>query len=154
VTIERSGPLPKDLDARVAARDTTPLGDGVVVRFQRIGLEKSPAKNYRWELHEDGSWYAARHSGETEDWQQPFDTELPQEPVAQVPAEAVADLLELLASEDFADQEPYQVGATARGGRVEIVRALVGGREHEVLYENAETPALEALSNLFWEYGG
>lgn len=150
--MEHAGPVPEDVDDRVVRRDTSSLADGVLVRYQRIGLEKSPARNFRWELHADGTWFLARHSGDTEDWRTPFDTDLPDEPTAVLPADVVEEVRTALAEEGFAGKAPYQRGVTAKGGGVTAVRAVVDGEEHEVLYDNAETPLLELLGTIDWQH--
>lgn len=151
--MEYSGPVPDDADGRLARRDTTPLGEGRIVRYQRIGLEKSPTKNYRWELAADGSFYVAWHSDDDERWQEPFDTDYPDEPTDTLPADVVDQLKALIAEDGFFEREPYQRGATARGGRLDVVTVRLDGPEHEVVFENADTPLLEAVTNLAWEYG-
>lgn len=139
--------VPEQLDERVERRDRSELGPQTLLRYQRIGLEKSPAKNLRWELDEDGSLRLARHSGDTSDWQNPFDTELPESPTGTVGADRVEQVRKALADAGFNSQPPYQVGKTAKGGRVEVVTARSGGRVHEVIYENARNELLDLL----WE---
>lgn len=139
--------VPEQLDERVERRDRSELGAKTVLRYQRIGLEKSPAKNLRWELDEDGSVRIARHSGETNDWQNPFDTDLPSDPTGTVGRERVEQVRRALAEAAFESQPPYQVGKAAKGGRVEVVTARTDGGVHEVIYENGRN----ALLDLLWE---
>lgn len=143
-----AGEVPRDIDERVARRDRSPLGGGVLVRYQRIGLEKSPARNLRWELHEDGAVHLARHSGDTSDWRTPFDTRLPPSPSAVLPADRVEGVRRALDATGFASQPPYQVGEKAKGGRVEIVSARHGAEPREVMYENAENALLDVLREI------
>jgi hypothetical protein len=147
VTSEYAGPVPAQLDERVARRDHSELPAATVLRYQRIGLGKSPAHNLRWELDDDGSLRLARHSGDTSDWQTPFDTDLPSAPSTQLADDKVEKVRRALADAGFEGQPPYQVGERAKGGRIEIVTARTGGSVHEVMYENAENDLL----NLLWE---
>ncbi len=146
-----AGRIPRQIDERVKRRDGAKLRPGALVRYQRIGLEKHPGSNYRFELDDDGSVRLARHSGDSSNWQTPFDTDLPAAPTAVLAAERVAAVRQALADAHFGDEPPYQVGRTAKGGKVEVVTARAGKKAHEVLYENARNPLLDLLAAVAYE---
>ncbi len=131
--------LPHNLDPRLKRRDTTPLAEGALVRFQLISRAKNPGRNYRWVLYEDGRWFLARHSGQVVSAEIPFDTELPAQPTSTLSAAVVATTRKLLEAEDFLRQPPYQAEAV-KDGSFYVVTARLSGRVHEVIYEAVSNP--------------
>ena len=145
----QTGPVPADLDPRLAARDVDPLPPDALVKLQSIGRGKSPAKNYRWVLHGDGRLFLARHSGDTSgDWRVPFDTALPAAPTKTVRAGTVKRVGEELKRAGFAGQPPYQVNPQTEDGTAWVVTARIDGAVHEVIYEGFQPPLVAALDKV------
>lgn len=148
----QTGPVPEQLDLRLKRRDTQPLPPDALLKFQLINRGKNPAVNYRWVLYEDGRWFFARHSGGDSDWQTPFDTELPEAPTRQLPADVVNEVKEKLQVADFLTQPAYQINQDVRDGGYRIVTARIDGKVHEVIYVAVNSPLLETLEKIATTY--
>jgi hypothetical protein len=151
------GPIPDDLDIRVQRRDVQPLPPGALVKFQVISRGKNPQYNYRWILYADGTWYLAWHSGDSSDWQTPFDTEIPAEPTGRLPNNVVDQVRQHLQEADFWNQPPYQADETVEDGAFYIVTARKNGSQgngavHEVIYEAVYPPLVAFLDTLATTY--
>lgn len=142
------GPVPSELDVRLERRDDSALDDRTVVRFQRINRGPDPSINYRWLLYDDGRIFVARHSGDTSDPYEPFDTPLPDTPTAVLGDDEVAALRAGLQEADFSSQAPYQVDETVEDGVFTVVTARLGGSVHEVIYEAVQPPPVPRLERL------
>lgn len=142
------GPVPEELDIRLERRDVVPLTQDALIKFQAINRGKDPSVNYRWVLYEDGQLFLARHSGDTSNWQTPFDTDLPTTPTKRLSAEMVTSVIEELQKARFSEQPPYQADPTVEDGGFDIVTARVGTEVYEVIYEAVDTPLLEFLGML------
>jgi hypothetical protein len=129
-----------------------PLPSGALVRFQVVSRGPNPRFNYRWELYQDGRWFLARHSGDTNGSDAPFDTELPSRPTRQLTPDVVAEVLECLEAADFWAQPAYQSNRSVRNGAFYIVTARSGDEVHEVIYEAAYPPLVEFLDEFIYEY--
>lgn len=140
----KSGPVPIELDPRLKNRDTKKLQEGALLKFQVINRGKNPQHNYRWLLYEDGRLHFAKHSGNTSDWQIPFDTPLPDRPTANLSKHQVKKIRELLKQEGFFSEPPYQLDTDLDDGGFYIVRASVSGKEHEVIFIVGSYPPLVA----------
>jgi hypothetical protein len=147
-----AGQIPEDLDIRLERRDTTPLPADALIRFQAISRAKDPSNNYRWILYEDGRWFAVWHSGDTSDWQTPFDTELPSEPSATLARREVQEIEKELNKADFAGQPPYQVDPRVEGGTYYVVTVRLDGKVHEVIYDGAYPPLVEYLDGIIYTH--
>ena len=145
-----SGELPARLDVRLERRDRNPLPPEALLKFQVINRGKDPTYNYRWVLYLDGRWFLAKHSGDTSDWQTPFDTELPITPTKTLKAEAINEVTQQLRQADFLTSAPYWLNNSVEDGTFYVVTAQLDGKMHEVIYEAASTPLtdfLEAFTN-------
>jgi hypothetical protein len=144
-----SGAIPVDLDIRLQRRDTTALPPKALIRLQVINRGKNPALNYRWLVYEDGSFFLAKHSGDTSgDYRIPFDTELPTEPTTRLPASTVKSIKQNLEQVHFLEQAPYHVDNSVDDGGFYVITARVNGKVHEVIYEAAVTPLVEFLETI------
>jgi len=141
------------LDVRLQRRDTSPLPEGIWLRFQAINRGKDPSYNYRWQLHEDGRWFNAWHSGDTSDWQTPFDTPLPDQPTAELPATLMHQIREQLSLAQFMTQPPFQQDKTVEDGSYYIVTAQSDGQTHEVIYNAVSPPPVPFLEKIVHQYG-
>lgn len=141
----RGGAVPEGLDLRIARRDVSELPAGALVRVQVIGLEKSPVNNYRWILYDDGRWFLARHSDDSNDWQNPFDTDYPADPTRRLPARDVKAVRKQLVSSRFDTQPAWQGDLRVEGGDAVVVTARLGTRAHEVIYQAVTNPLVEFL---------
>ena len=141
-----AGPVPADLDERMRARDTDPLPDGALVKFQAISRSPDPRTNVRWVLDDDGAVRLAYHSRRT-DSAVPFDTKLPRKPTGTVDASTVDEIRTLLDEEGFAELAPYQWRA-GEGGAWFVVTARAGGAVREVIYDRASTPLVDRLQRV------
>jgi hypothetical protein len=141
------------LDVRLQRRDTSPLPDGVWLRFQAINRGKDPSYNYRWQLHEDGRWFNAWHSGDTSDWQTPFDTPLPDQPTAELPATLLHQIREQLLLAQFMTQPPFQQDKTVEDGSYYVVTAQRDGQTHEVIYNAVSPLPVPFLEKIVHQYG-
>ncbi|MDX1614734.1 MAG: hypothetical protein R3300_10530 [Candidatus Promineifilaceae bacterium] len=149
--IER-GSIPETLDERLMRRDTRPLPEEALARFQYISRGKSPRRNYRWLLYDDGRFYLARHTSETGDWQTPFDTPLPDEPTDKLGWWQRRKVRQALEQSDFMNQAPYQEDTNVRDGAYYVVTVRRDGREHEVIYVAMTPPPVDELIQLAAEY--
>jgi hypothetical protein len=148
-----SGPIPDEIDPRLVRRDLDPLPDGALVKFQVIARGPNPRPNYRWLLYEDGRWHLARHSdADPDDWEAPFDTELPSEPTRQLPGSVVNEVRQRLQEADFLNQPPYQANRQVEDGAFYVVAARVNGAVHEVIYEAVYPPLVAFLDTLASSY--
>jgi hypothetical protein len=147
------GPVPDELDVRLQNRDTSPLADDALVRFQFINRGPHPGINYRWALMEDGRLFVARHSGDTSDPYTPFDTDLPSDPTAIVDRDVVTRVRDALTRSEFAGQPPYQADPTVEDGTFAVVTARIDGTVHEVIYEAVAPAPVGALAQLLEEVG-
>jgi hypothetical protein len=144
-----SATVPTDLDIRLTRRDTTPLGDDVLIRFQQFNRGPDPRHNYRWELALDGSVHYAGHSDDTSDPDTPFDTPLPAEPTVVLDQQALDVVAAALDASNFADQPRYQLQADVEDGTFTVVTArLPSGAVREVIYDAAWRPPVGALELL------
>ena len=141
-----SGPVPEQLDVRLERRDTSPLPPQALVRFQMITRSKRAYLNYRWVLYEDGRWFLARHSPEVDDWQVPFDTDLPSKPTGRLPAKVVDEVKKRLGETKFLDQPPYLANRSVKDGDFFVVTARSEGRVQEVIYEAVSPPPVDYLA--------
>lgn len=139
------GPIPEKIDLRLERRDTAALPADALVKFQFINRGKDPSKNFRWILYEDGSLFAAHHSGDTSDWQVPFDTALPKTPSAQLNPAKVSDIRERLLEADFLSQPAYQANEMVKDGAFYIITARIQGQVHEVIYVAHRPPLVDFL---------
>jgi hypothetical protein len=55
--------VPARLKQDLERRDKTPLGEGGLVRLQRIAMGQGIARNMRLVVMEDGRYYEARNTG-------------------------------------------------------------------------------------------
>jgi hypothetical protein len=129
-----------------------PLPAGALVRFQVISRGPNPRYNYRWELYQDGRWHLARHSGETNGSDAPFDTELPSKPTRHLPPDVVVEVREQLEVADFWAQPAYQANRSVRNGAFYIVTARSGDQVHEVIYEADYPPLVEFLDEFIYQH--
>lgn len=143
-----SGSIPEQLDIRLQRRETTPLPPGTWLRFQAINRGKNPRHNYRWILYEDGKLFFTAHSGDTSDWQTPFDIGWPATPSQNLARQRVDEVKKRLDEADFFAQSPYQVDNTVEDGGFYIVTARLDSREHEVIYEAIYPPLVEFLKTI------
>jgi hypothetical protein len=131
---------PAELDERLVRRDTSPLPAGAVVRVQSISRGKSPAGNLRYYVTGDGAVFESGHSGDTSDWQTPFDQPWPGQPTRSIDAAAVGELNRVL-QRDFAAEESYQADQTVEDGAFVVITARISGsRLHEVIYDAILSP--------------
>src|SRR5690606_35034612 len=100
----------------------------------------------------DGRWFLAWHSGDTSDWQTPFDTDLPPTATKQLPGAVVNEVKKQLQSADFSTQSPYQVDQTVEDGSFYIVTARIDGKVHEVIYEGVYPALVEFLDTIVSTY--
>jgi hypothetical protein len=147
-----SGAIPDQLDVRLERRDREPLPAGALVKFQAIGRGKSPEFNYRWLLYEDGRWFLAWHSGDTSDWQTPFDTDLPASPTKNLGSKVVKEVKKQLQQANFSSQPPYQADKTVEDGSFYVVTARVDDQVHEVIYEAVYPPLVAYLESFVSTY--
>lgn len=147
-----SGPMPELTDVRLQRRDTDPLPPDALLKFQAINRGKDPSYNYRWLLYSDGRWFLAWHSGDTSDWQTPFDTDLPPTATKQLPGAVVSEVKKQLQSANFAAQPPYQVDQTVEDGSFYVVTARLDGQVHEVIYEGVYPALIEFLETMVSTY--
>jgi hypothetical protein len=148
-----SGPVPDELDPRLLRRDTEPLPEGALVKFQVIARGPNPRPNYRWLLFDDGRWFLARHSdADPAEWDAPFDTELPSEPTRQLPGNVVAQVRQQLEAADFWSQPPYQANYQVEDGAFYVVAARRNGAVHEVMYEAVQPAPVAYLETLAHTY--
>jgi len=147
-----AGPIPEDLDLRLIRRDTEPLPAGALIKFQAISRAKNPSNNYRWILYEDGRWFMAWHSGDTSDWQTPFDTELPAEPTANLARRDVQKIEKEIKNAGFAGQSPYLADPRVEDGTYYVVTARLKDQVHEVIYDAAYPPLVEFLDGIIYEH--
>ena len=147
-----AGPIPEDLDLRLIRRDIDPLPPDALMKFQAISRAKDPSNNYRWILYEDGRWFMAWHSGDTSDWQTPFDTELPTEPTAKIAKRDVKKIEKELMNAGFAGQSPYLADPRVEGGTYYVVTARQENQVHEVIYDAAYPPLVEYLDGIIYEH--
>jgi len=147
-----AGPVPEDLDIRLVRRDTESLPSGALVRFQAISRGKNPRYNYRWLLFEDGRWFHARHSGDTSDWQTPFDTDLPAEPTAILSKKDIRDIKRQLERAGLADQDPYQADPRVEDGRYYVATARIDDAIYEIIYDATYPPIVEYLDGIVYEH--
>jgi hypothetical protein len=147
-----AGPIPEDIDIRLLRRDTEPLPVGAILKFQSIARGKNPANNYRWLLYDDGRWFLALHSGDTSDWQTPFDTELPASPTRTLPRNVLREVRKQLQQANLPGQQPYQADPNVEDGSYYVVTARIDGEEVEVIYDALYPPLVEYLDMLGWTY--
>ena len=147
--LDTSETIPADLDVRLQRRITSPLPEGVIVRFQHFNRGPDPRVNYWWELAGTGEVHLARHSRDTSDPDTPFDTPLPDDPVTVLDAQTVEQVRTALAASDFATQPQYQLRDGVEDGAFNVVTArLPGGEVREVIYEAAHPPPVDTLESL------
>lgn len=149
-------PLPTPFDVRVTRALELPLAADVVVAFAHVAMAKSPATNYRFELHRDGRLFYTQRSAKAGDWQQPFDQPLPAAPSTTVAEADVAALLQTLEAGGFFDHPGYQANPQVEDGSFWIVRARRGADVHAVVFQNTQPdwlPRLTALSDPLWTQG-
>lgn len=139
-------PLPDPFDKRVTTVLAEPLAADVVVAVADIARGKSPALNYRWELHEDGRVFVVRHSGKGGDWQIPFDQPLPAKPALRLPAARVTEVRGWF--DDAFMQHPGYEAVRGHDGTWVIVRVRGKAGVHSVVYENVQDPLLDKLAVL------
>lgn len=141
------------LDVRLQRRNTDPLPDGALLRFQAIGRGKDPSYNYQWLLYEDGRWFNVWHSGVTTDWQTPFDKPLPDEPTAELPATLMQQIKEQLQLSKFMSQPTYQKDSTVEDGSYYVVTAQHNSQTHEIIYNAVSPPFVTFLEKIVHQYG-
>ena len=142
-----------NLDVRLQRRDTSPLPEGAWLRFQAINRGKDPSYNYRWLLYENGLWFNAWHSGDTSDWQTPFDTPLPDQPTAELPAALIDQIREQLSLAQFMTQPPFQQDMTVEDGSYYVVTVQTDGQIYEVIYKTVSPPPVSFLEKIVHQYG-
>jgi hypothetical protein len=148
----RSGPIPNNLDSRLAYRDTKPLPADALIRFQSINRGKNQTDNYRWVLYPDGRWFLAANSGADLAKNTLFDTELPTTPTATLPADLVAKIHKALLDAKFATLPPYFVNPTVDDGGYDVITARIDGNVHEIIYEAYQPPFVELLADVVTNY--
>ena len=136
---------PDQLDIRLRRREPVELPADALVAFERINRGKSPAPNYRWVLLEDGSLRLARHSGDTSDPDQPFDTPLPREPNAVLDDDQVAAVRDALAEAEVDSHPTYLTDPGVEDGAFSIVTVPAAGSSRELVYDGASSPLVEGL---------
>lgn len=143
--------VPAALARELDGRDTAPLGEGGLVRFQQISMAPGISKNFRMLVMEDGRCYVARNDGSRpEDRQAIYNVPVPQEPTMTLPEEAVAAIRAKLDEVAFFTQESYVEQTGVKDGSLSIVTARRGGNEHEVWYMrtgNALTDLLHEIAD-------
>ncbi|MCL4869975.1 MAG: hypothetical protein KJ063_13495 [Anaerolineae bacterium] len=140
-------------DTRLQRRIISPLPEGVLLRFQAINRGKDPSYNYYWQLHEDGRWFHVWHSGDTTEWQTPFDTPLPDEPTTIFPEPVMHQIREQLVEAQLMDQPRYQQDATVEDGSYYVVTARQNEQVYEIIYEAVSPPLVAFLEKLIHQYG-
>lgn len=140
-----SGALPAQLDARLERRDRNPLPQEALLKFQVINRGKDPTYNYRWVLYLDGRWFLAKHSGDTSNWQTPFDTELPVTPTKTLKVGDVNEVTQQLRQVNFSTLAPYWLNDTVEDGTFYVITARLDGKTHEVIYDAVSTPLTDFL---------
>lgn len=135
-----SGPVPDRLAEWFGGRDIDPLEPGIVVRWQSKSRGRVLRNDHRADLADDGRLWVRWHpEGAPPD--AAFAGRYTGEPTTQLDPADLHDLLELLAAEDFTDQDPYQ-GTDDEGGDAVALRARLDGVEHEVIYVSVSSPFL------------
>ncbi len=143
-----TGPVPDQLDIRLERRDTNELPPNALIKFQVINRGKNPQHNYRWVLFEDGRLFFAWHSGSSEDWQTPFDTDLPTSPTTQLKEEIVEEIRQRLQEAEIINQAPYQADKSVQDGGFYIITVRLENESHEVIYEGIYPPLVEFLETI------
>ena len=143
-----SGAVPSELDVRLRRREPMPMPPDALVAFERINRGKNPSPNYRWLLLDDGALYLARHSGDTSDWETPFDTPLPKEPTRRLEESELAEVRRHLQAADLPGQPPYQLDPGVEDGAFSVVTARLDGQVHEVIYEACAPPLVTFLRSV------
>lgn len=146
--IETFDQLPEDYDSRLRAILREPIPDDVIVSFYYMAAAKSPAPNYRWELHRDGQLFLVRHSGQNLTFEVTFDQPLPLEPTQILSNAEIQALYSQFEQVEFFEQPKLQRHLYAEDGSYVIVRARLGDKFHEVVYENVEGPLVEYLYSI------
>ena len=137
------GEIPPQLEHDLKGRDTTPLTDEMLVKYQYIALIPALATNFRFIVYSDGRLYYAINSAEENN--PVYNTPLPDEPNRILAAETLANIEAQLEAVGFFEQPAY-VAVPARGGSLSIVTARRGDQVHEVWYTNVDNE----LTNLLY----
>jgi hypothetical protein len=146
-----TGPVPAELDLRLQRRDTSPLPPSTLLRVQAINRGKNPGPNARFLVADSGEVFAAGHSGDSSDWQTPFDIPLPSTPTRRLSDDRLESLRVLLQGDAFAAEPPYQADETVEDGLFLVVTARTGKGVHEVIYEAILPPLVQDLLRLAGE---
>lgn len=135
-------------DERLIKRRQGPLAPKTILRFQRITAAKNPAKNYWYELDEDGAVRLARHSGDTDDWQTPLDVDLPTAANAKARGGVLRKLRKLLAREHITELPAVVAGPPTKDGTYEVVTARTDDGDKEVVFASADNDLLHLLRDI------
>ncbi len=145
------GPVPDDFGRWKEAWDS-PLPSDALLRFEVMSRGPNPKHNYRWLLDEDRYWYLARHSGDTNDSDLPFDTDLPAEPTNRLKRGTIRKIKRELKKANLAEQAPYTLDRGVRGGGIYIVTTRIDSEVHQVIYDAAYPPLVEFLEEIIHSY--
>lgn len=139
-------------DPRLQRREPISLPADALVAFERINRGKNPSPNYRWLLLADGELRLARHSGDTSDPGQPFDTPLPDVPSAVLDPVQLATVRQLLADADL-DAHPDRVADPGvEDGAFSIVTVPTGRGRRELIFDGAGGPLVDGLCRVADEW--
>lgn len=132
----------------LAERDKQPVGEGALVRFQKIGMGPGIGRNFRLVVMDDGRLYLARNTEGTSERDAVYNVPLPQEPATMLAGAVVADIRAKMDEVEFFDEGPYVARERVRDGSLSIVTARRHGREHEVWYLNVNNKLTDLLHGL------
>lgn len=132
-------------DHRVANRLTAPLGDGVLVRLQRISAGKSPEGNYALEVDDRGRIRLAHHTGAGSAWRTPLDVPLPETATGRAGPLVLRKLRKLVASTEVPTSPMVVTGSPAKDGVFEIVTVPP---DRQVVYDGVDNELLQVLRKL------
>lgn len=141
-----SGPVPGPLGEWFASRDRSPLGEGILLRWQSKSQGRTLANNGRAELAADGRLWVLWHPGGGVD--AAFTEPLPAEPSLVLDAAEAAELHDALLAEGFADHDPWQATDAEDGDVVSVRARTPDDDEHEVLYVVVGSPFLDRFRRL------
>lgn len=150
MSVTRSGPVPAELDIRLQRRDRAPLPADALLRLQAISRGKNPAANRRLLVTQSGDIYEAGRSGDTSDWQLPFDQPWSAAPTRTLSLAQVERLMQLLNSR-FPGEAPYQVDENVENGTFLVLTARAAGIVYEAIYEAVLTPVASEIVDLLYE---
>jgi len=147
MSVTYSGPLPAEIDPRLERRDVSPLPADVLIRVQAINRGKNPQHNQRFMITRSGDVFAAGHSGDTSDWQTPFDQPFPSVPARRLEPERLHALRALLES-GFAAEPAYTADQTVEDGLFLVITARTGAGTHEAIYEAVQPSLVKEILEL------